>query len=50
MNDLKNIRTGWNISEKIALYVREFHPEVFEGALDAIAKEEIEKYSKQKNK
>lgn len=43
MNDLKNIRTGWNIAEKIALYVREFHPEVYEEVLAAIAKEEIEK-------
>lgn len=46
MNDLKNIRTEWNISEKIALHVREFHPEVYEAVLAAIAKEEIEKYSK----
>lgn len=50
MKDLQNIRSEWGISERIALYVREFHPEVFEAALDAIVKEDIEKYSKQKNK
>ena len=48
MKDLKNIRQEWNIVERIAFYVREFHPEVYEEALDAIAKQEIEKRTKEK--
>ena len=40
MKDLRNIREEWGIAEKIALHVREFHPEVYERALNAIVKEE----------
>lgn len=38
------------IAERVALYVREFHPGVFDEALDAIAKEDLEDFKKQKNK
>lgn len=38
------------IAERVALYVREFHPEVFDQALDAMYKEDLKDFKKQKNK
>lgn len=49
MKDLRNIREEWGIAERIAFYVREFHPEVFESALDAMYKEDLEKYVRERS-
>jgi len=40
----------WSTVERVALYVREFHPEVFDEALDAMYKEDLEDFTKLKNK
>ena len=46
MNDLKNIRSEFTLTERLALYIREKHPEIYDEALDALVREEIEKKKK----
>lgn len=43
MNDLKNIREEWSLVERVTFYIRDNHPELFDEALDAIVREDIEK-------
>ena len=43
MNDLQNIREEWSLAERVAFYIRDRHPELFDEALDAIVREDIEK-------
>lgn len=43
MNDLRNIREEWTTVERVAFYIRDNHPELFDEALDAMYKEDIEK-------
>lgn len=43
MNELQNIRTEWTMGERVAFYIRDKHPELFDEALDAIIREDIEK-------
>ena len=40
----------WGIAQRVAFYVRDFHPEVFDKALDAIVEEDLEDFTKLKNK
>ena len=46
MNDLQNIRTEWTLTERVALYIREKYPEIYDEALDVLVREEIEKKKK----
>jgi hypothetical protein len=46
MNDLKNIRQEWTMGERVALYIREKHPEIYDEAIAALVREEIEKKKK----
>ena len=41
---------NWGVAERVAFYVREFHPEVFDEAFDAMYKEDLEDFTKLKNK
>lgn len=34
------VMEDWSLAERVAFYVREFHPEVFDEALDAMYKED----------
>lgn len=43
MNDLKNIREEWTIGERVAFYIRDRHPELFDEALTAIVREDYKK-------
>ena len=43
MNDLTNIRTEWTMGERVAFYIRDRHPELFDEALTAIVREDIQK-------
>ena len=43
MNDLQNIRQEWTMGERVAFYIRDRHPELFDEALDAIVREDIQK-------
>jgi hypothetical protein len=43
MNDLHKIREVWSLGERVAFYIRDRHPELFDEALDAIVREDIQK-------
>lgn len=43
MNDLRNTREEWSLVERVVFYIRDKHPELFDEALDAIVREDIEK-------
>jgi hypothetical protein len=43
MNDLRNMREEWTMGERVAFYIRDKHPELFDEALDEIVRQDIEK-------
>ena len=43
MNDLKNIREEWTMGERVAFWIRDRYPELFDEALTAIVREDIQK-------
>lgn len=49
MKDLQNIRNEWRLAERVAFYIREKHPEIFNESLDVIMQEELKKKLLRKN-
>lgn len=42
MNDLKNVRGEWSTAERIAFWIREKYPQLFDEALYEIVREDIQ--------